>query len=189
LEHFDLSTTDDPDERDVRRRQLAKRLVFHQARTQTITEYTGLSRDRLETLRQRWGVAATERHRGPSPTSLVEFFRNSRNLQAATAAAVLFNLLGTLRKPCTHSSQGSTALERGEQLCYAYEALQACFPHVEIEFEHLLLLATGLSGGKELQLTHCTQCGAAILVDNLASPQTPGRHRCSDPRDNGIHST
>jgi hypothetical protein len=179
---------EDADERDMRRRQLAKRLVFHQARTQTISHYTGLSRDRLDTLRQRWGVAAGERLRGPSPTSLVEFFRTSRNLQAATAAAVLFNLLGTLRKPGTHSSQGSTALEQGEQLCYAYEALQACLPHVEIEFEHLLLLATGLSDGDELQLTHCTGCGVAILVDKLASSQTSCRHSCRDALGKGMPS-
>lgn len=119
----------------------------------------------------------------------MEFFRTSRNLHAATAAAVIFNLLGTLRKPRTHSSQGASALERGEQLCYAYEALQACFPHVEIEFEHLLLLATELSGGEEVQLTHCTQCGVAILVDNLASPQTSCKHSCRDAPDTDSHST
>jgi hypothetical protein len=175
-----VSTADDPDDRDLRRRQLAKRLISHQARTQTVTDFTGFSRNHLETLRRRWGVATKERHRGPSPTSFAEFFRNARTLQAATAAAVLFNLLDTRRWRDSGLSPGSTKLESGEQLCYVYEALQACFPHVELEFEHMALLAIGLSRGEALSLGHCGQCGSAHLVDNFAVQQPACRHCCRD---------
>ncbi len=173
-----VTTTDDPDDRDLRRRQLAKRLISHQARTQTVTEFTGFSRNHLETLRRRWGVATRERHRGPSPTSFAEFFRNARTQQAATAAAVLFNLLDAGRGPSSGVSPGSAKLVSGEQLCYVYEALQACFPHLELEFEHMVLLANGLSRAEVLRLGHCAQCGSALLVDNYAARQPPCRHCC-----------
>jgi hypothetical protein len=185
-EHAALSTTDDPDELDVRRRQLAKRLVSHQARTQTITEYTGLSRDCLETLRRRWGVSAKGRHRGPSPTALTEFFRTTNSLHAATATALFFYLLGTLQTSNARHANGTFKLELGEQLCYAYEALQACLPQVEIEFEYLVLLATGMSGSEVLQLTSCAHCGIAILVDQLASPQNSCRHQCREDAHSGV---
>jgi hypothetical protein len=173
-----VSTTDDPDDRDLRRRQLAKRLISHQARTQTIIEFTGFSRNHLETLRRRWAVNTKERHRGPSPTSLTEFFRNARTLQTATAAAVLFHLLDTRRHPDSVLPPGPKKLEAGERLCYVYEALQACFPLVDLEFEHMVLLAVGLSSGETLRLGHCGQCGSAMLIDNFALRQAACRHCC-----------
>ena len=36
--------------------EVARRMVCHQARTQTITHYTNLTRNRLATLRRRWSV-------------------------------------------------------------------------------------------------------------------------------------
>jgi hypothetical protein len=160
----------------MRRRQLAKRLVSHHARTQTITELTGFSRNHLETFRRRWGVATSERHRGPSPTSFAEFFRNTRTLQAATAAATLLHLLDSRRHPGFSHSVGYIKLEHGERLCYVYEALQACFPHLSLEFEHMVLLSEGLSRGEALRLGHCALCGSALLVDNYAARQPPCRH-------------
>jgi len=162
-----MGDVDDPDDRNLRRRLLARRLVSHRARTQTVQLFTGLSRHQLETLRQRWGVTAEERHRGPSPTSFTEFFRTSRNVQAASAAAVLCRLVDAI--PSQASGQDiSLSLEMGERLCFAYEALQACYPQADLEFEHLLLLATGLAEGTCLRLGECRGCGASILVDTLS---------------------
>lgn len=172
-----MESTDDPDERDMRRRQLAKRLVSHRARTQTIYEFTGYTRHRLETLRRRWGVSADDRHRGPSPTSQTEFFRTSRALQEATAAALLCELLGALRSG-HRGAPGTRKLELGEHLCYVFEALRASFPHLEIEFEHLVLLVRGLSEGSCLSMERCTMCGAAILVDRLAARPMTCRPVC-----------
>ena len=173
-----MSTADDPDDRDVRRRQLAKRLVFHHARTQTVSEFTGFSRNQLETLRRRWGVPTHERHRGPSPTSFTEFFRNARTVQEATAAAVLFDLLHVRPRSRNVNLPCPTKLEQGERLCYVFEALQACFPDLELEFEHMMLLVTGLSRGEALRLSSCAQCGSALLVDNFAA-RIPACKHCS----------
>jgi hypothetical protein len=123
-------------------------------------------------------VDTKARRRGPSPTAFTEFFRNASTLQAATAAAVLFNLLNAPRHRAKVLPQGTTKLAAGEQLCYVYEALHACFPRVELEFEHMVLLASGLSRGEVLQLGQCGQCGSAVLIDNFAVRQPACRHCC-----------
>jgi len=173
-----VEKTDDPDERDLRRRLLAKRMVSHRARTQTIWQFTGISRHRLETLRMRWGVSSLDRRRGPSPTSINEFFRNARCHQLATTAALFCQLLDVLPKDGAGSRGRLISLEAGELLCSAYEALHTCFPEAHIEFEQLVLLARALAEGSVLQLGLCQQCGAAILVDRLAALRAVCRPDC-----------
>jgi hypothetical protein len=59
-------------------------------------------------------------------------------------------------------------LDFGEQLCEVHEALQACFPDVELEFEQVMLLAIGLSRHEFIDLTTCVRCGIAVLADQLS---------------------
>lgn len=165
-----MDPSEDPDERDLRRRQLAKRLVSHHARTQTIYEFTGYSRHRLATLRRRWRVSKEERHRGPSPTSFSVFFHSPRARSVATAAAVICRLLGATRRSLDENmSRRILDLDFGEQICEVHEALQACFPDVELEFEHVMLLAIGLSQPESIDLTSCVRCGIAVLADQLSA--------------------
>ena len=164
-----MDTSEDPDERDLRRRQLAKRLVSHHARTQTISKFTGYSRHRLATLRKRWRVSQEERHRGPSPTSYSVFFRTPRARSVATAAAVICKLLGATRSPLNaNNSRRILDLDFGERICEVHEALRTCFPDVELEFEQVMLLAIGLSRQESIDLTCCVRCGIAVLADQLA---------------------
>ena len=164
-----MDTLEDPDERDLRCRQLAKRLVSHHARTQTIYAFTGYSRHRLATLRRRWQVSPEERHRGPSPTSFSVFFRSPKARNVATAVAVICKLLGATRPPFgLKMSQRNVDLDFGEQICEVHEALRACFPDVELEFEQVMLLAIGLSRHESIDLTTCVRCGIAVLADQLS---------------------
>ena len=164
-----MSISEDPDERDLRCRQLAKRLVSHHARTQTIYEFTGYSRHRLATLRRRWQVSPEARHRGPSPTSFSVFFRSPKARSIATAAAVICRLLGATRSPLDAKlSHRILDLDFGEQICEVHEALQACFPDVQLEFEQVMLLAIGLSRHESIDLTSCVRCGLAVLADQLS---------------------
>ena len=164
-----MDISEDPDERDLRRRQLAKRLVSHHARTQTIYEFTGYSRHRLARLRSRWQVSSEERHRGPSPTSFSVFFESARARNVATAAAVICRLLGATRSPLDGKmSRRNLDLDLGEQICEVHEALQACFPEVDLEFEQVMLLAIGLSRHESIDLTTCVRCGIAVLADQLS---------------------
>jgi recombinational DNA repair protein (RecF pathway) len=59
-------------------------------------------------------------------------------------------------------------LDLGEQICEVHEALQACFPEVDLEFEQVMLLAIGLSRHESIDLTTCVRCGIAVLADQLS---------------------
>jgi hypothetical protein len=63
---MDAHRKDDSVIRELRCFELARRLIFYEVRTQTISKFTGLSRNRLETLRRRQrmlAVAAPRRAR------------------------------------------------------------------------------------------------------------------------------
>ena len=166
--------TRDPVDRDLRRRQLARRLVAHEARTGTVFRLTGLSRHQQETLRKRWGVPQDLRHRGEAPTSFANFRSNARAREEAAALAVLWKCSG-VRRTSTQSQAKPTAVELGEQLCDAFESYRACLRQSKFNFEHLALLARGLDEGGTIALANCGNCQAVILLDLLETR----RNRCS----------
>ena len=64
--------------RELRRDQLALRMIAHRARRQTICNFAGLTREKIKTLRREWHVKSEGRRRGPSPSLLSAFFRSAR---------------------------------------------------------------------------------------------------------------
>lgn len=155
--------------RDLRRYQLAIRLVTHEARTGTICDWTGLTRERLKTLRREWGIPTGTRHRGPSPTSVSVFFRSPRARSEASLLAMLCRMMGAVsstRMP--DAARMLPSLDRGERLCDAFEAFRVCLPESQVEFEQVVLLALALAQGDALELGHCKNCDAIILIDRLA---------------------
>lgn len=157
----------DPVDRDLRRRQLAQRLVAHQARTQTIFLLTGLSRHQLATLRQRWRITNEMRHRGPPPTSFAVFRSTVRVRAEAAALAVYWRTLANIGAPKGSTYDATSMVEFGERLCEVFEAYLACFPRAELDLEHLLLLARGLEEADAIALSNCSKCEAVILADLL----------------------
>lgn len=163
----DARVTNEPVDRDLRRRQLAQRLVVHQARTQTIFRLTGLSRHQLATLRQRWRVTTEMRHRGPPPTSFA-VFRSTLRVRAESAAlAVFWRTLGDVGTSNGRPARPISTVEFGEHLCEVFEAYLACFPKSELDLEHLALLTRGLEEADAIALSKCSNCEAVILVDLL----------------------
>jgi hypothetical protein len=165
----DAYVTREPVDRDLRRRQLAHRLVVHQARTKTIFRLTGLSRHQLATLRQRWRITEELRHRGPAPTSFKVFRSTSRLRAEAATLAVLWKTLGNVGAANSSLQRAGVMLEFGEHLCEVFEAYLACFPKTELEFEHLVLLVRGLEAADAIGLSKCGSCEAVILVDLLGA--------------------
>lgn len=165
--NVDGSVKREPVDRDLRRRQLAQRLVAHQARTQTIFRLTGLSRHQLATLRQRWQIANEMRHRGPPPTSFAVFRSTVRVRAEAAALAVFWRVLATASAPNGRTFDTTSMVEYGERLCEVVEAFLACFPRAELDLEHLLLLARGIEEADAIALSDCGKCGAVILADLL----------------------
>jgi len=156
--------------RELRRYQLAMRLMIHEARTQTICDWTGLTRERLKTLRHEWSIPSEARHRGPSPTSLSVFFRSPRARGESSALAVLCRILGAIPSArMAHAARRLPSLDAGEQLCDAFEAYQVYFPRSGIEFEQAVLLVLALAQGDALALQHCTNCDGLFLIDRFAA--------------------
>jgi hypothetical protein len=167
--------TREPVDRELRRRQLARRLVAHEARTGTVFRLTGLSRHQQETLRKRWGIPQERRRRGEAPTSFASFRSNSRAREEAAALAVIWKCAGVSRASRQQSQTATAAVELGEQLCDAFEIYRACLLKSKFSFEHLDLLARGLEEGGTIALSNCGNCQAVILLDLLEAR----RNRCS----------
>lgn len=158
--------------RDRFRLDLALRFIRHEARTQTIRAWTGLSDDRIRKLYRSYlhepGIAVS-RPRGKSPQQCTYFTRSPRLKDESSFLASLCSLLGVLPQAGTRFNQNALAnLARGELLCQAFEIYQQMMPAHGISFEHAVFLVTALARGDELTLSNCGGCGAVIVWDRAA---------------------
>jgi hypothetical protein len=155
---MDAHRNDDSVAREIRRFELARRLIFHEARTQTISKLTGLSRNRLATLRRRLMVSDDARRRGPPPRSLDVLLRTARGRTEGAAVAALFPLF----KRST-SIKAPSLLDDGEQACDIYDAYLAYHPQSNVRFEELMLLKRSLAKGDLVELGLCRVCKGLIM--------------------------
>jgi hypothetical protein len=168
----EIHVTDDTIGRYFRRYQLALR-ISHGARTQTVCDWSGLTRDQLVTLRRRWGFDPEERRRGPAPTAFYVFFKTRRHSSEAALFASLCRMVGaTTDRLGEEAAERLPSLENGELLCEAVEAYREWQPDAKLEFEHAVLLAGGVVHGKVVALGHCSDCRGAVLIDRMGSPRT-----------------
>jgi hypothetical protein len=167
--------TDDPILRENRRSEVARRLISHGVRTRLITRLTGLTRNRLATVRRRLMVRSKARRRGPTKSSLAIFLGTPRARAEGAGLVSLFAVFGIPIERHGLSVPKSISLDFTERLCETYEAYCACFPQTEMELEELVMLRDSLAEGSHLQLGKCRNCKCLILVDPF-----DGRHRhCS----------
>ena len=168
-----MRISDDRYTRDRLRLDLALRFIRHEARTQTIRTWTGLTDDRIRKLYRSYlhrpGGAAFSRPRGRSPQQAAFFLRTPRLKQEAALVASLCTLLGALpaRRP-PRPDCAPRGFAEALALCEAYEAYRALLPAAHISFEHLVYLHTALSRGDELKLATCTSCGALHVAEQMA---------------------
>jgi len=160
--------------RDLRRHDLALRMIRHEVRTSTIIAWTGLSKTRIRALYRSYipeGVRAALRHRGPVPRSVQPLLRSkSLNGEAAGLAGVCF-FLGVLpAKPLADAASELPSIAAGERLCYAFELYQQLVPNPQITLEQLVLLVIALAQHEEIALVHCNLCDGALL-GSLVSQQ------------------
>ncbi|HTC44618.1 MAG TPA: hypothetical protein VK696_06160 [Steroidobacteraceae bacterium] len=158
--------------RDRSRLDLALRFIRHEARTQTIRAWTGLSDDRIRKLYRSYlnepGFAVS-RPRGKSPQQSAYFTRSPELKQESSLLASVCSLLGLL--PRTDSPVNRQALAnigRGELLCQAFEVYHDVVADPHISFEHLVFLVFALAAGEELQLANCELCGALTVIDRCS---------------------
>lgn len=159
-------------DRTLRRAELARRLMAHGARTSTVHRFTALSRHQLATLRKRWRISASNRHRGPSPRCVITLLRSPRMRSEAAALAALWHA----HRPylaATHAGR-SSPLDRGEDLSEIYDIFLQCVPDARVTFEQLVMLVDSLTTGDEIALSRCETCHGAWLVERFA----PNQSRC-----------
>jgi hypothetical protein len=192
-----MRISDDRYSRERARMELALRFLRHEARTQTIRTWTGLSDDRIRKLYRSYMSHAHRhlpRHRGKSPHQVAYFTRSLRLQQESAVLASVLSLLGVVppatqaaASPPAHASATATAaaavsaaepvtapsaaavpgLGRGELLCQAFEAFRLLLPSAQISFEHAVFLATALTRGDQLRLGGCSECGSLMVTERF----------------------
>ena len=168
-----MRVSDDRYARDLRRIDLALRLIRLEARTHTIHQWTGLSDDRIRKLYKSYCAesAAVDlaRHRGKSPRQAAYFFRNGElHFQAAQLASLYLSyglLAWTEEGVC--GAYGTGSLLAGATLCSAYETYRQLHAPISISFEHAWFLLLALSRRGEIGMDKCA-CGGVRLADLLA---------------------
>jgi hypothetical protein len=173
--------SDDRYSRERARMELALRFLRHEARTQTIRAWTGLSDDRIRKLYRSYMSHAQRelpRHRGKSPHQIAYFTRSPRLQEETAVLASVLSLLGLVPAPVAAPAAALPGLARGELLCQAFEAFRLLLPSAQISFEHAVFLAGALVRGDQLRLGGCSDCGGLMVTERF--PLRAARcHRCS----------
>ena len=182
-----MRISDDRYSRERARMELALRFLGHEARTQTIRRWTGLSDDRIRKLYRSYVSHARRhlpRHRGKSPHQVAYFTRSLRLQEETALLASVLSLLGVLPAvppagvTAAEAAGALPGLTRGELLCQAFEAFRQLLPSAQISFEHAVFLATALARGDQLRLGGCGECGSLMVVERF--PLRDARcHRCA----------
>jgi hypothetical protein len=154
--------------RHYRRIELGLRLLAHGARPQTASDWSGLTQDRLVTLKRRWMPDASSGLRGPPPTSFQPFFRSLLRAQYAAIFASLHRAVAQPTEKTTPSGKIETSLDDGDRLCEAFEICKEWQPDSNLEFDQAVLLARGVTTNEEIELGRCSSCSCALLIDRLA---------------------
>jgi hypothetical protein len=175
-----MKTSEDRYRRELRRHDLALRMIRHEVRTLAIQAWTGLTANRVRRLYRHYYRDALRpnlaRHRGPAPRQAIRFLRTQRTRAEAAAAIGICYAMGVLPPGQTANARKTLpSLVRGERLCTAYERFQALVPETELRLEHVIIIALAVVQRAELILTHCVGCGALVLLDELGVM----RRRCA----------
>jgi hypothetical protein len=176
-----MKQPDDSLGRDLRRIEVARRLVFHQVRTKAIIDYTNLSKNRLATLRRRWCVAEEARRRGPPPHSIRVILRDPRSRSEAAAMISLCVAFECIPGAPPSGRFTLSPLETANRLCDAFDAFKAIVPRSRLFLEELLLLMHECRQDGLLSITACRLCGCAILSSRDMVPDLNCIH-CVSPK-------
>jgi hypothetical protein len=159
--------------RDLRRYQLAWRLIRHGARARTVERWTALSVYRIHTLYEGYAVGGGDvprtLPRGRAPHQVSFFWRSARLKCEAAVLGGFLNAFGALpSEPDGSAGEHLPGIARGERLCAAFEEFKAYWPTAECTLEHAILLLTELTRGIEIALGRCVSCHVLIVLDRLS---------------------
>lgn len=164
---------------------LALKFLRHEARTQTIRAWTGLSDDRIRNLYRSYmsrGGKFVPRHRGKSPHQVAYFMRSHRVQWETAQLASLLSLFGVVPvQPSPELAPKLPGVARGEKLCTAFELFRTNIPGSLVSFEHAVFLATALTRGDQLKMGGCRDCGGLLVTERLPLRERRCRYCVSLP--------
>ena len=137
-----MRITDDRYESDSRKHDLARRMISHEARTGTVSQWTGLSPYRIQQLSRHYIPTRGTHRRGISP-SQTEFFVRSPEIEVESLAfvyiAVEMKVIPEQMLP--NPRHTLPELARGERLVAAFEYYRILVevPHISLERAVLLV--------------------------------------------------
>jgi hypothetical protein len=153
--------------RDLRRYQLAWRMIRQDVRNSAVARWTELSMYRIKTLYEAYAGGGHSPPRGSAPYQVAHFWSS---LQSRTEASILAGFLvayEVLPEPGVPMERLET-VSRGERLCRAYEEFLAVWPEAQLRLEHAMLLLGELVRGIEMELTECSGCDVLVVADRMA---------------------
>jgi hypothetical protein len=155
--------------KDMRKYELARRMIAYEVRTKTITAWTGLTKYRIQTLfREYPELGKFKRHRGEPPSQPAFFSRSLLHEAESSALATIELEMSVIPIPSEGEFLGTLAtLARGERLLNAFDLFRTLVPEPKISLEHAVLLTKELARGYTLSLHRCARCGGLMVVDRL----------------------
>jgi len=166
-----MRVSEDRFSRDLRRIELAKRLIALEVRTLWIRMWTGLTGNTVRNLYRSYiadQASPPRRRRGPPPSNPLLFLRSPALLEEASVLAALAVRFGVVPpEPVSNARRALAHLEVGERLCQAYELFRYVVPAAIFGMEQFMVLVFALAERKELRLDFCQGCQGVLLVDCL----------------------
>lgn len=170
-----MRVTDDRYRNERNRFELAMRMIAHEARTNTIGYFTGLSDDRIRKVYDTYfrnDDATVRRRRGKSPTQIAPLIESPHRALESGVLAHLMYRGGLFAAPGSRQPQLRNNLQLGQCFCDCYEAYRCIVPGPTLTFEWGWNLLSSLRRGDELGLRQCADCHTWHLHDLLAVPSS-----------------
>lgn len=180
-----MRVSEDRYSKDLRRLNIAQRLIRHEVRTQWICALTGFSEDRVRRLFHAYHRAhgSVRRHRGPAPMRVTAFVKSSTLRAEASAIGGLARVLEIVPLPVTADGRlDRFGVEGAERLCRVFEIYRQVAPESRFTMDQLIRLVIALTEQREFEIGHCRNCHGALLVDRLGN----SRRVCPACRKDGL---
>jgi hypothetical protein len=158
--------------RDLRRLNLAQRLIREEVRTRWIRAWTELSDNRIRNLYRSYGKAfgTVKRRRGPNPMQTSAFL-TSPPLRAEASAigglAVAYRVIPEVSQP--RAPRVGSHLETYERVVDVFELFHQIVPASRFKMEQFIPLIGALAKAEDLGIGHCSNCHGALLIDPLGN--------------------
>ncbi|MHB8816470.1 MAG: hypothetical protein ACYDAE_24850 [Steroidobacteraceae bacterium] len=165
-----MRVSEDRYTRDLRRIQLAHRLIRHEVRTYWIRAFTRLTAGRIRNLLRSYGLAAdgVRRHRGSPPRLYTRFMIPAKHSEASALAGIALVWHLVPEEQVRNAWRTLPSLDFGEHLCEAFELFRLMVPGATLNLDRFILLGMALAE-QQLTVGHCAHCRALILLDPLGA--------------------